>query len=472
MKPELDTESRLFKKPFHVVFRNAGIEFLIPKNYNSKIQDLKQRRYKEIDGEHYLFCKSGDGTFAIDPPAAAPGYTISISHMPDYTAEFYYQNYSGMYEDISASLPDDLQMPVKALSVTPAPIGTISCQLVLDAPAGGVVLMTGSGIPRDDLDEFTALAEYIKPYEGEIPDESDKDAYKANTYHPEIKPEGEEVDEDDAEGVSRSLYPELNVYDAEDHKKCYKGDEDQITVDLKDKDQMRRVLNFLIKNFDDMADYEFGEEKDGEFKEYDFRADDIGYDSEIPFYTAAAAFPELHKKILAYIDLAIDSDGAWRNDEVPKGMNAAYAMAMQDQKYIPKYIQLLRSMDMDHEVYQGGQIVSIAAKWKDYDNVLALLATRACTGAGQHGIETLGFIVEHILPELKNEGQKRDTFIGHLFVDATRHHDHTRGRYDQLLKYYIAPVLDMLEVDYNEQKVEIVLQIAGAGSMPGASDLI
>ncbi|NDV68956.1 hypothetical protein [Dysgonomonas sp. 25] len=459
MEKELDKDARLFDKPFHVVLLGTGLDILFPKTYNSKIQDVK-RKYQQIDGEHYLFVKSPDGYVSMEPPVSNPGYITAVVHTKDMAAKDYFQTYGGMYQDISDELPEDLEVWCKALSVPQTPPGTVTCQLVIEAKKG-TLIMSGTAIPKDELDEFMALAEYIKPYDGEVPDESDKEGYKNNTYHPVMNLL---EDDDDEETL---LEKELEQYEDEDHDDYDDVDDDwQIVVPLDNKEKIRRVLNRLIDNFDELDDcLAFGKKVNGEFEEYEFDDEEVGYGSEIPFFEAAAKFPELHKKIIDFIDLAIDSDGAWLNEEVPKGLNAGYALAMHDQKYIPKYIELLRAVDMDHEVYQIGQIATIIYKWRDYDNALRLMAARCCSAHGQHGFENLD-------PDLVQDDQRKETFLKFLLHDSMDSYYYMRERQDQLIERIIAPVLDTVEIDYDENKLANAVKFMNEQALPGLDDIV
>ena len=464
MSKELDKDARLFDKPFHVVLIGTGLDILFPKTYNSKIEDVK-RRYQQIDGEHYLFLKSEDGYVSVEPPVSNPGYIVSLSYMKDFKPADYFQMYGAMYQDMSDQLPET-EVWCKALSVTPALPGTITCQLVLEAKKG-TLLMTANGAPKDEIDEFLALAEYIMPYDGEIPKESDKDAYKANTYHPEMNllPD---IDEDDIDEV---INEDLKQYEAEDHDNYDNVDDGwNIVVDLTNKEQIRRVINRMIDNFDEFEYVNFGKKVGGEFKAYESEDEELGYSSELPFFEAAAEFPELHKKIIDFIDLAIDSDGAWMDEETPKGLHAAFALAMHNEKYIPKYIELLKAVDMNHEVYQLAQIVVLVEKWKDYDNGMRLLGARCMSASGQHGRENLGIFLG-MNEDFLQDDEKKEKFLKFFMLDVLDSHYYMHERYDNLMEYYIHPILESAEIDFDEMKLEQVVKVMNEKALPGLEDI-
>lgn len=461
MAKELDKDARCFDKPFHIVMRGPELEFLIPQTYNSKIENVK-RKYQQIDGEHFLFLKN-DGHIQIDPPAGHLEYSITLS-----TVEMRFQDYisiyGAMYEDISSELPDDLQLPITAFSVQPALPGTISCQLVISCSETKAVLMSAT-VPKKELDEFMELAEYIKVYDGEIPKESDKDGYKKNTFHPEIIYNDDIDDEEE-------LSAELDKYDDEDHDDYNSNlDHFNIIVSLEDKEAIRRVLNNLIATFDEQTGFAFGQKVKGEFEEYMLENENIGYGSEIPFFAAASKFPELHKKIIEYIDLAIDADGPWLDDEVPKGLNAAFALAYTDEKFIPKYIELLKVVDMDHEVYQLMQILVLVEKWKEYDNGLKLLGARCMNVSGQHGLENLSYFLEMNPSYISDRTLKEKLFKMIMFATLDNRY-YYQERYEKILEYPLSSILEQLEIDYDETKFIRILAVMHENALPGLDDII
>lgn len=459
----MDKDARLFDKPFHVVLIGTGLDILFPKTYNSKIEDVK-RRYQQINGEHYLFLKSEDGYVSVEPPVSNPGYIVSLSYMKDFKAADYFQMYGTMYQDMSDELPET-EVWCKALSVTPALPCMITCQLVLEAQKG-MLLMSASNVPKDEIDEFLALAEYIKPYTGETPKESDKEGYKANTYHPEMNllPD---IDEDDIDEV---INKELEQYEDEDHDNYDDVDDGwNIVVEFTNKEQIRKVINRLIDNFDELEYVNFGKNVKGEFKEYE-SDEELGYSSELPFFAAAAEFPELHKKIIDYIDLAIDSDGAWMDEETPKGLHAAFSLAMHDEKYIPKYIELLRAVDMNHEVYQLAQIAVLVEKWKDYDNGMRLLGARCMTASGQHGSENLGIFISSTEDFLQND-EKKEKFLKFFMLDVLESRYYQQERIDDLMRYYVHPILETAEIDFDERRLEDVVKVMNEKALPGLEDI-
>lgn len=443
MSKELDKSFRLFKKPFHVVLVGSGLDVLLPSTYNTKFTDAKMR-YQQVDDEHYLFVKSATGCLSTTPPNNL-GYRITISYVKNYKANDYFQQYKNIYQDVSEQLSEDVELWCKVLSIPQTPPGTKTYELVLEAQ-NGLMLITGSAIPHDELDEFLVLAEYIQHYDGDIPTISDKDGYKNNTYHPEIIL----MNMDDEE---RLLEQELEQYEAEDHDEYDDVDDDwEICVNLNDKEQMRRVLNRLIDNFDEIEEFlSFGSIVNGEFQEYQHEEEDnkfsqVGLCSELFFFEAAVKFPALHKKIIDYINLAIDEEGPWMDEETPKALHAAYALAMYDQKYIPKYIELLRVLDMDHEVYQCGQIAKLIEKWQKYDNAIRLMASRSCSVAGQHGFENLD-------PEILDSIQRKETFLKYLLLDAKENHYAYRDHLKSLMSVCLEPALETVDIDFNEVKL-------------------
>lgn len=114
--------------------------------------------------------------------------------------------------------------------------------------------------------------------------------------------------------------------------------------------------------------------------------------SELAFYLIAADHPACLPGIEAITRIAIKKNRprpVWVNAEVQLGLSAAFALAHQDPRYLPRFVAVLRSLDLKHEVYEDFLIGLLLDRWPVGDEVLQLLAARSGSIAGQFGIENL-----------------------------------------------------------------------------------
>lgn len=196
---------------------------------------------------------------------------------------------------------------------------------------------------------------------------------------------------------------------------------------LKDlKQTLENLIDFISspKNLQDhLAQFtfiypEFGSLVNGEFKKFDGETEKLrekerlefdnegkNYCSEFPYFTSetlffrtAAEYKELHPLILKYVDHLIrhsrEAKLLWSHDETPAGTDAIESLVFKDQKYLPKYIEFLRTNDMDHEVYQDYGIGYIIKKYGWNEDTVRLAAVRLGVCHGQHGDENINLLLE------------------------------------------------------------------------------
>lgn len=439
MGKELDKDAYLADKPLHVVLIGTGLDIVLPKASNSKVQDEKTC-YKQINGEQYVFIQPEEGFASVEPSISNLSYAISLAYTEDTEPDDFFEMYEQMYEDISDKLPK-VNIWCKAISIPTDQPDLMTCQLLVEAQKG--TLMIGVFyIHKNKFDEFLAISEFIKPYNGEIPEELHKNAIAT---------------ENNADISSN------------------------IAVDLTDKEQIQSAINRLIDNFYDYEYISFGQEVDGEFKEYEcaqalnnseqtfFKG--VGNSSELAFFTAAAEYPELHEIIIDYVELAVSSGATWIDEETPKGLHAAFALALKDEKYISTYIELLKGVDMNHEVYQMDQIAVLAEKWKSYDNGIRLLSVRCMTASGQHGDGNLSFFINNN-EDFFEDREKKEKFLRFFMLDVLESNDFRQKLIDDLIEHYIHPVLETVEIDFDEKKLKQIVITMNEHTIPGLDDIV
>ncbi|MBW1294536.1 hypothetical protein [Aquimarina litoralis] len=140
-----------------------------------------------------------------------------------------------------------------------------------------------------------------------------------------------------------------------------------------------------------------------EYKFYDKNNGLITSESSYSFFdeivTHAIPFDGIHDTLWLFVDRSYYKENDtrfWRDSETPAGSTIASSLALIQKKYVYKYIDFLRTNDMDHEVDQYGDINNIIEKYGVCEETLCLAIARTCSACGQHGSEQF--------EEMLNEG--------------------------------------------------------------------
>ncbi len=176
--------------------------------------------------------------------------------------------------------------------------------------------------------------------------------------------------------------------------------DNRIEVDLENSESVSAVLDYLTNDFDSICKtasanggIEYGRIISNSFDAYEIKIhDEIPSYSELAFFMKAVENEENTSRVSRYVQIAAERNNKekiWFDDEMPMGLNAAFALAGKDKKYIDDFIDLLRTCDMDHEVYQCFFIDLLLDKWKICDETLNLLAARSGSIVGQFGLEDI-----------------------------------------------------------------------------------
>jgi hypothetical protein len=136
--------------------------------------------------------------------------------------------------------------------------------------------------------------------------------------------------------------------------------------------------------------------------------------SETQFCEHAAGFAALRPALHAYA--VATAEGAygsrmWADSETPAGTAAILALVMRDRRWIPTYVDFLRTCDLDHEVDQWGDLVEIIAKYDWREDTCALAAARVVSCHGQHGGEQLSAWLEAGLRDYLDTAEGRAVFL-------------------------------------------------------------
>ncbi|WP_459212214.1 hypothetical protein [Aquimarina rhabdastrellae] len=112
--------------------------------------------------------------------------------------------------------------------------------------------------------------------------------------------------------------------------------------------------------------------------------------SELAFYLKViktSGSIEKLKKITQIVIHRNSIEPVWMNEEIPMGLSIVFALAFHDKRYIFDFVTVLRTFDLNHEVYESFFIELLLNKWKICDQTLFLLAARSGSLSGQWGIE-------------------------------------------------------------------------------------
>ena len=150
-------------------------------------------------------------------------------------------------------------------------------------------------------------------------------------------------------------------------------------VDLESKDSIENTLKAVIKHLDgdevmeriendEMLFPEYGKMEDDELIEYErrpFRS------SEDRFFSKAVSYADLQPLVVKYvkkvIKLQAEYGTVWADDETQAGVNAAYNLVEDNEKYLPLYIELVKECsDGEHDVHQYDEAEALMKKygWK------------------------------------------------------------------------------------------------------------
>ena len=218
----------------------------------------------------------------------------------------------------------------------------------------------------------------------------------------------------------------------------------KINVDLKSEEQIHGVIKELINvyssqeamqsllNSDNELNLIFGKDINNEFAEYKPESEPvITYDdSEVFFKDSEAAFyevacknitllpmvQELLELIIAYNEMVGEFKIIYKDAEVPFGLTLATALVRTDKKYCHMLGSFLKTLDMDHEVYESDVIDDVLKKYGLCEETLNLIAVRAFPACGQFGSEQL----EHIFETYEFEEKLSNPLLYECFLNAAK----------------------------------------------------
>lgn len=194
-----------------------------------------------------------------------------------------------------------------------------------------------------------------------------------------------------------------------------------IKVNLSSNQNILDTLDYLFYNYDKVAkiSYEnsgiqFYDQLTGKLIELEEPIHPrIPNYSELAFYLKVVKEDGSIDKIEKITKIAVEKNSPtslWMDDEIQMGLSAAFALAYSNKNYISNFITILRTFDLNHEVYETFFIELLLGKWKICDEILLLLAARSGSISGQWGIE--GYEIPTLNSPQKNK------FITYLLEDT------------------------------------------------------
>ncbi len=194
---------------------------------------------------------------------------------------------------------------------------------------------------------------------------------------------------------------------------------------------------------------------------------------EKEFFENVAEHPVLAPKVLEYCRVTDDGEEGtriWIADEFdegpPAGTFAILGLVHQDKKWIPDYIEFLRTNDLDHEVEQQWQIKGIIDKygWCNETSRLAIARNVSCCGQG--GTQQFKEFIDNGLGDYIKQQENRPAFLKDItreFLDYEST-DHGKKLLNDSKEYYMKWRSEELEgfefVLTEDEKVTIKEEIA------------
>lgn len=181
------------------------------------------------------------------------------------------------------------------------------------------------------------------------------------------------------------------------------------------------------------------------------------FDNEFSFFEAAVKHDNLSSKIMEYTKVTAKGkydSRIWLDDETPAGTGAIMALVTKNIKWIPSYIDFLRSSDLDHEVNQSGDIFSIIKKYGWCEETLTIVIARLLSCHGQHGEEDFEAFLEDGLLNFIKENES-------LFIEKLKEElenpifkselTYSKEEYiEEIFEYYIEILVENFDNDFIE----------------------
>jgi len=227
----------------------------------------------------------------------------------------------------------------------------------------------------------------------------------------------------------------------------------KINVKMSSNQDILNTLTYLIDNYDEIAKdsyensgLEFYDNSTNNLIELDKSLHpEIPNYSELAFYLTVVRNKNTFEKVEKLTQIVIEKNSSksiWMDEEIQMGLSPAFALAFEDKKYISNFVNVLRTFDLNHEVYEPFFIELLFEKWEICDETLFLLAARSGSISGQWGIEN------YKIPKLDVE--QKNKFIRYLLEDTLK----SKAVYSDLL----IDSLNFLEISIDTEKFDSLFE--------------
>lgn len=124
-------------------------------------------------------------------------------------------------------------------------------------------------------------------------------------------------------------------------------------------------------------------------------------DSDAAFFEAACAFPESIKLVVTLLNLIITHNLdvgkyniPYKDEEQTFGLTPAIALIRKDSKYCNLYGKFLKTLNMDHTVYESTGLLYAFETYGCNLDTISLLAVSLFSASNQHSEETLSYLLK------------------------------------------------------------------------------
>ena len=185
-------------------------------------------------------------------------------------------------------------------------------------------------------------------------------------------------------------------------------------------------------------------------------------DSDAAFFEAACSFPESTKLVVELLHLITQHNlkvgkykVPYRNAEQVFGLTPAIALLRSNSIYWKHYGSFLKTLDMDHAVYEDLGVLFAFEKYGCTLDSMALLAVSLFSASGQHSEENLSYLLEEypinqflenqtnldatynfMLEEFQQVHANLKEFYATLYIDICGEHDNLLTVFKKIETFY------------------------------------
>lgn len=199
-----------------------------------------------------------------------------------------------------------------------------------------------------------------------------------------------------------------------------------IIIDINDANKIIQMLQWFTLNISEVEKriepenpYIFGIIQNGNFVEYELPDDSplseyynrMLNKNVFYFFGEIAQNEKIQPHLLEYVKVL--NGEIWMDEELPFGLQEAFALAFGNKRYITDFAKYLHSNDLDHETCQGFIIDMLVKKWGKCTEILNLIAARGIL-LGQNGLYQIQELAEKM--NINVYGDEQIEFINYMLI--------------------------------------------------------